>query len=222
MFIGHFAVGFAAKRAAPRVSLGVLMAAAQFLDLLWPVFVLTGLERVQVDPGNTAFTPLNFVSYPYSHSLAAAVLWGIAAALLYWLLSHYRAGAVVVGLAVVSHWVLDFITHRADLPLYPGSDRFAGLGLWNSVPATVIVEGSMFVAGVWLYSTGTRSRDRIGTAALWAYVVLLALVYIGNIIGPPPPNGRAVAMVALAIYLLVVWAAWFDAHRAVKEPASGA
>ncbi len=180
MFIGHFAVALAAKRAAPRASLGALTAAAQLLDLVWPVLVLAGVETVRIEPGNTAFTPLNFVSYPYTHSLAAAVLRAIIGGVAYWLVSRYRAGAIFVGLAVVSHWFLDWITHRPDLPLAPGSRVYVGLGLWNSVPATLIVEGLLFAGGVWLYAAGTRALDRIGRLGFWSYVAFLAVVYIVN------------------------------------------
>ena len=142
MFIGHYAVGFAAKRFAPQTSLGVLIASALSLDLLWPLFVLAGWEQVRIEPGNTAFTPLNFASYPISHSLVAALGWATLFAAVYYLLTRYRAGALVVWIGVVSHWVLDFITHRPDLPLYPGGS-LVGLGLWNSPVATVAVEGLM-------------------------------------------------------------------------------
>src|SRR5512144_2254744 len=120
MFIGHMAVGFVSKRLAPRASSGVLMAAPMALDLLWPVFLLAGWEQVNIDPGNTAFTPLDFVSYPYSHSLVMSAVWGALFASLYWGITRYAAGAMVIGTGVVSHWILDFVTHRPDLPLYPG------------------------------------------------------------------------------------------------------
>ena len=168
MFIGHFGIALAAKRAAPRTSLGVLVAAAQLLDLIWPPLVLAGIEKVRIEPGNTRFTPLDFESYPWSHSLLMAALWSIVAAAAYWAAKRYRRGALVIGLAVFSHWLLDFITHRPDLPLYPGSRVYAGLGLWNSVPATIIVEGAIFALGVWLYAASTRSKDKYGSGGFIA------------------------------------------------------
>jgi len=167
MFIGHFGLGFAAKRAAPTASLGALFAACQFADLLWPILVLMGREQVEVQPGATAFTPLNFVSYPYSHSLLALCGWGVAFGVVYMLVRRARVqAAVIVTLLVVSHWVLDVVTHRPDMPLtVSGADRL-GLGLWNSIPATLVVEVSIFAIGLALYVRETAPRDRIGSAGL--------------------------------------------------------
>ena len=144
MFIGHHAAAFAAKGVAPRISLGTLFAATMWLDLVWPVLLLTGAEHVRIDPGNTAFTPLDFVSYPITHSLVAVLGWGLAAVILYRIVRRPWREALVVGAGVVSHWLLDFLTHRPDLPLWPGGPK-VGLGLWNSVPATIGVEVLLFV-----------------------------------------------------------------------------
>src|SRR5689334_8578475 len=133
MFIGHFAIGLASKQLAPRASLGWLVAASEFVDLLWPVFLFAGWERVRIDPGNTAFTPLAFDHYPYTHSLLMCVLWGLFLGWIYVKRSNDLRGAVVIAAGVASHWLLDWITHRPDLPLYPGSPKF-GLRLWNSLP----------------------------------------------------------------------------------------
>ncbi len=215
MFIGHFGIALAAKRAAPGTSLGLLVAAAQLLDLIWPPLVLTGIEQVSIEPGNTRFTPLNFESYPWSHSLLTAAVWSLVAAAVYWLAKRYRRGAIVVGFAVLSHWVLDFTTHRPDLPLYPGSSAYAGLGLWNSVPATMIVEGAIFALGVWLYAGATRAKDKYGSGGFISFVAFLAIIYVVNAIAPPPPSARAVAWSAMAVFILVFWAWLFDRHRAV-------
>ncbi len=216
MFIGHFAVGLASKRVAPRASLGVLLAAPNLLDLLWPIFLLLGWEEVRIDPGNTAFTPLDFVSYPISHSLLTACGWGVLFALLYWAVTRYSLGAIVIGLSVMSHWVLDFVTHRPDMPLYPGGPRI-GLGLWNSVSATIAVEVTMYAAGAWLYLSMTRARDRVGTYALWSFLVFGLLTYVANILGPPPPNPHAIAVAALALWLVPLWGWWIDRHRDVTR-----
>src|SRR5512139_3691369 len=138
MFLGHFAVGFAAKRLAPRASLGTLFLAAQFIDLLWPLLVLLGIERVRIAPGITTVTPLDFEHYPWSHSLFAVSVWGVLFATVYLFIRRDRRASLVLGLAVLSHWLLDFLVHRPDLPLLPGGERF-GLGLWNSLAGTLVV-----------------------------------------------------------------------------------
>jgi hypothetical protein len=213
MFIGHLAVALVAKKAEPRVPLAAFVAAVFGADLLWPVFLLLGLEVVRIDPGNTAFTPLDFVSYPWSHSLLMDVLWGAVAG---WVamrtLGSARAG-VLVGLAVVSHWVLDFASHRPDMPLWPGGP-LVGLGLWHSVAATLVVEGVMLAVAVAAYTRAMPTRDRTGT---WAFVGLLVVcigAWISGPFSPPPPSVTAIVVVGLVMaVVLPLWAAWIDRHR---------
>ena len=213
MFIGHFALGFAAKRATPRTSLAILFAAAQFADLLWPVLIAIGIEQVRIDAGNTAFTPLDFVSYPWSHSLLMLAGWGIVFALVAVVVSGFSRTGVILALLVVSHWVLDWITHRPDLPLYPGGPTF-GLGLWNSVPATLTVELVLFGICVWLYTSGTRARDGIGRWGFASFVAFVIVAYFANVFGPPPPSVTALWIFAIAgAAVLLVWSWWIDSHR---------
>ena len=214
MFIGHHAAAFAAKRVAPRVSLGTLFAAALLVDLIWPVLLLLGLEHVRIAPGITAFTPLDFYDYPITHSLLAVLGWSVAAAVLYRLLRKSTPDALVVGAAVLSHWVLDFVTHRPDLPLWPGGPK-VGLGLWQSVPGTIVVEVSIFLVTLAMYLRMTRARDRTGSMALWTLVAFLAVVYAANLASPPPPDANAIGWVGLAQWLFVPWGAWIDRHRDV-------
>lgn len=214
MFIGHFALGFGAKRAAPAVSLGTAFLACQLADLLWPTFLLLGIEAVEIRPGATVVTGLDFVHYPYTHSLVAMLLWGAALALAYWALRRPRPAAVVlVGALVVSHWFLDFLMHRPDLPLTIGGPGRFGLGLWNSFPVTLALELPLFAVGVGLYVRSTRARDRWGTLGLWGLVVFLLSIHFGNLFGPPPPNVGAVAWAGHAMWLLVLWGYWVDRHR---------
>src|SRR5688500_17197488 len=124
MFIGHLALGFAAKRVVPKISLAVLFVAVQLADMLWPIFLAAGIEHVRIDPGNTAVTPLDFVSYPYSHSLVFLIFWGIAFGALYRFAVRDRAAFAVLAALVVSHWVLDFVMHRPDMPIYPGGAEY--------------------------------------------------------------------------------------------------
>ena len=215
MFIGHHAAAFIAKRAAPRVSLGVLMAAAMLLDLIWPILTLAGLEHFRIDPGNTAVTPLDFYDYPITHSLLTALGWSLVAAAVYGVLRASGASSMIVGLAVLSHWVLDYITHRPDLPLWPNGPK-VGLGLWSSVAGTIAVEGTLFAIAIFLYTRTTKPRDRIGTITFWAFVAFVILIYIANFTSPPPPSWRAVAWTALAAWLFVPWAWWFDKHRQAR------
>lgn len=214
MFIGHVAAALAGKRAAPRTSLGVLLAAATFLDLLWPVLLLAGWERVRIAPGNTAFTPLDFVHYPISHSLLAVLGWSLLAAVVYFAATRYRYGAWTVGVLVLSHWVLDWLTHRPDLPLWPGGPR-VGVGMWHSVPLTMVVELVVFAVGVAIYLGTTRPRDAAGRWAFWGLIAFYAGVYLANAFGPPPPDERSIAWVTLSMWLLPLWAWWADRHREV-------
>lgn len=213
MFLGHYAVALAAKRAAPRVSMGWLFAGSQFADLLWPLLLLTGLETVEIRPGVTAFTPLDFTSYPISHSLLTLIGWGVLLGALYYVLRRDRVGAVIVGMLVPSHWMLDAVVHRPDLPLLPGVDLRIGMGLWNSIPATWFVEAALFAAGILLYSSFTRARDATGRWAFVAFVVVLAGLYAATALGPPPPDVPTLALSALVLWLTVAWGAWFDRHR---------
>ncbi len=213
MFLGHFGVGFGAKRAAPRTSLGTLFLAAQLLDLLWPTFLLLGLERVRIAPGITRVTPLDFVSYPLSHSLALVVAWGALFGVAYFLLRRYPAGAWVAAACVVSHWLLDLLAHRPDLPLVPGGHARLGLGLWDSLPATVAVELAIFAGGIVLYAGATRANDRLGRYGLWGLVAFLLVTYAANLFGPPPPSVPAIAGAAQAQWLLVAFGYVLDRHR---------
>jgi hypothetical protein len=216
MFIGHFAVGFAAKRFAPALSLGTLFLAAQLADLVWPNLVLAGVERVEIEPGATAVTPLDFVHYPYSHSLVALLGWGALLAAGHWLLRRGGlTGALTLVSLVVSHWVLDVVTHRPDMPLAFGEGEKLGLGLWSSVAGTLVVETLLFAAGVVIYSRATRARDRIGSVALWLLVGFLLAISAANLASPPPPSAGAVAWVAQSMWLLVAWGYWIDRHREV-------
>jgi hypothetical protein len=213
MFIGHDAVAFAAKRIAPRTSLGTLVAAACMLDLIWPVLVLAHIERFEIRPGITVLSPFDFVHYPWSHSLAMAIVWGVVFGSAYFAMTRYLRGAVAVGGLVVSHWVLDVVTHRPDLPLWPGGPR-VGLGLWNSYAGTLVAEFGCFAAGVWIYMRATRARDRVGRFAILSLVVFLAVMYIASLSPPPPETSiTAIAWGAQAVWLLVLWAWWGDRHR---------
>jgi hypothetical protein len=213
VFIGHFAVALAAKRAAPEVSLGTLFLAAQLADLVWPTLVLAGVESFAIRPGITAVTPLDFTRYPYSHSLVGMAAWGAALGITHFLWNRKKVAALIIFAVVLSHWLLDYVTHRPDLPLtLTGAERF-GLGLWHSRLATLAVEGLLFAACVGIYARFSRPADRIGRWSFVALIIFLVVVYLANIFGPPPPSIAAVAWSAQAIWLLVAWGYWIDRHR---------
>ena len=217
MFIGHFAVGLAAKRLAPDVSLGTLFVAAQLADLVWPTLVLAGIESFSIRPGITAVTPLDFTRYPYSHSLVGMALWGLGLGIVYFTIKRRALAALVLFMVVLTHWLLDFVSHRPDLPLtLTGAERF-GLGLWHSRIATLAVEGLFFAACLWIYVRATRPADAAGRWWLVALVAFLVVVYLANIVGPPPPSVAAVAWSAQAIWLLVAWGYWIDRHRTASR-----
>lgn len=217
MFIGHFALGMAGKRVAPRVSLPVLFLAAQFADTLWPILVAAGIETVRIAPGDTKYTPLEFVSYPWSHSLLMLCVWGAFFGIVYRLYTGDSRGGILIGALVVSHWVLDWITHRADMPLYPGSAKF-GLGLWNHPTATMAVEVVMFAIGVSIYEGTTKGKDKKGQYAFWLMVLLLLVGYVASAGGPPPPSVKALWMSALvAIGAGLLLSAYVDKHRTPED-----
>lgn len=212
MVVGHYGVALAAKRAAPRVSLGVLILAAQLVDLVWPVLLLVGVERVSITPGDNPYLQLSFDYYPWTHSLLMGVVWGVVLGVVYGALRKDWSGAMIVGLVVPSHWVLDWVTHLPDLPLYPGGPR-VGLGLWRSPSATMAVEALVFLVGLAIYARTTRAVDRTGRWAFWTLVALMAVVYVGNTVTPPPPDVNALAWSALAGWLLPLLGWWVDRHR---------
>lgn len=213
MFIGHYAVALAAKKVAPKASLGMLFLSVQLVDLLWPVFLLLDLEHVRIDPGNTVVTPLDFYDYPITHSLVGVIGWSLALGLIYFATRRYPKGTWIVGAGVFSHWILDAVVHRSDLLLIPGGETYMGLGLWNSLAGSVVVELALFTIGIVLYLRSTVALDRIGRYGLWSLIAFLLVIQAGNYAGNPPPGETAVAIVGLAQWVFVPWAYWIERHR---------
>lgn len=208
MFLGHFAAGLVASRPEPRLPLGTAFLAAQLPDAIWPYLLLAGVERVEIVPGDTAVTPLRFVHYPWSHSLVMVLLWGGAAFLVYRWLGRPARPALLLFALVVSHWVLDVVSHRKDMPVLLGGP-FVGLGLWNSVLATVVVEGLLFIGAVFLYAKSRRPGF-----GFYGLAALLVAIYLANILGPPPPSVTAIALSGT----LVVPILWWWGNRASRSP----
>ena len=214
MFLGHFALAMAAKKIAPKASLGTLVLSAQFADCLWPVLLLLGLEQVRIVPGITRVTPLDFLSYPISHSLLLQLVWGFLLGGAYFLWRRDLRTALVVGTLLPTHWLLDYFAHRPDMPVYPGGPK-VGLGMWDSLPLTLLVEFGLFLIGLLLYLRATRSKGR-ASYGFWSFVLFLTVVYAASLLGPPPPNVRIVAVSALALWLTVPWTDWADHQRELR------
>jgi hypothetical protein len=217
MFIGHFGVALGAKRLVPTVSLGTLIFAAEFLDLIWPIFLLLGLEHVRIAPGITKVSPFDFYDYPISHSLITVLGWSIVVGGVHFVLRRNRSAAIMLGIAVLSHWVLDFVTHRPDLPLWPAGPK-VGLGIWNSWTASIATETFVFAAGLLMYIRKTRSRDRVGEYAFWSLATFLVLGWISSLVAGAPPSTAALAWGGLTISLTVPWGWWADSHRSIRPP----
>lgn len=210
MFIGHFGAGFAAKSVDKKISLGTLFLASQFIDLLWPILLLLGLESVKIESGNTVVTPLNFISYPISHSMFSVIIWGILFGIVYYLIKKNLRGSILLGVLVFSHWLLDLLTHRPDLQLFPWSDYKVGLGLWNSFAGTVVIESLIFILGVFIFYKVSKLQSKSRKILFWSLVIFLAAIYVMNLYEPPPPSAEPIAFVGLAQWLLIAWAYWID------------
>jgi membrane-bound metal-dependent hydrolase YbcI (DUF457 family) len=218
MFIGHYALALGSKRVAPTISLGTAFLACQFADLLWPTLVMLGVERVEVDPGNTLVTPLNFVSYPYSHSLVMLLVWSALFALAYRTIRGWNGRAIATIAALVfSHYVLDVVTHRRDMPITIHGSARLGLGLWNHPGLALALELALFIIGMGFYASKTRARDKAGNIGYLALIATLAAVYFAALYGPPPPSTASVAFAGQLSWLFVIWAYWVDRHRQVVD-----
>jgi membrane-bound metal-dependent hydrolase YbcI (DUF457 family) len=216
VFLGHFAVAFAAKKVAPQTSLATMFVAVNLADILFPVFLLLGVESMRLVPGFTAINPFDLYHMPWSHSLLMDLVWALLFAGLYFARRRYATGALLAGMGVLSHWLLDWLTHRPDMALYPGGAKY-GLALWMSAGGTIALETMMFALGLALYRSATRARDRAGSIGLYALAAFLYALYIASIFGPPPPGitTLAVSMVILT-GILLAWTAGLDRHREAR------
>jgi hypothetical protein len=216
MFIGHFGIGFAAKDAAPRMSLGMLFLASLWADLICPIFMLLGIESAHI--GGDGYMPVVF-QFPFSHSLLALLLWAGLFAWIYTKLAKDRHNAVVLGACVLSHFVLDWLTHRSGIQLFPGG-ALHGAGLWDEPPFVALLENVMLFGGLLIYLRATRSRDKIGSIALWSLFILLFASYFVTFFAPPPPSAMAMARFNLVSWLFPLWGWWIDRHRTFSRKTS--
>lgn len=213
MFLGHYALGLAAKKIDNRPSLGTMLMAAQFIDLLWPIFLILGIEKVEIEPGNTEFTPLNFMYYPWSHSLAATFCWAVLFGGIYFIITKNKKGSFLLGLLVISHWLLDYFTHRPDLPLAFSEEQKVGLGMWNNKMLTLITESVMFVIGVIVYLRSTQAINTKGKILFWSFIILISSIHIMSVFGPAPTSVAAIKYSAMGQWLFIAWAFWIDKNR---------
>ena len=210
MFVGHVGAALAAKKISPTTSLVWFVLAANLVDLLWPLLLLAGVESVRIAPGFMPFTPLEFTHYPWTHSLAMGVLLGAVLGHLAYMSGVPRPRAAIVALLVPSHWLLDFLTHAPDLPLWPGGGPKVGLGLWNSVSATLVVEGVLWLAAIVLFLKARRLRGANGNVAFWSFIVVNTLMWVTGPFQAPPPNERSLALFGLVGWIVVPWAWWIE------------
>ena len=223
MFLGHYGVAFALKRAHPKLSLGTLFVATQLLDLLWGIFVLLGWEHARIVPENSAFTRLEFWDYPISHSLVGALTWGVVAAACYYswptrdTTRHWQAAAIV-GVAAFSHYPLDVLVHLPDLPIMGNDSSKLGLGLWNHPVATMVAELLVFGLGLAVYLALGSKRHRVRPGRLAVLVVVLLGTYFASVYGPPPPNMTTVGVSVIVLVLVAAaLAGWADRRTSPKE-----
>ncbi len=216
MFVGHYAVSLALKNFEKKASLGVLFLAVQFVDILFMPFVLLGIERMNIVPGFTQSTHFELEYVPYTHSLVGSLFWAAMAYVVFrWIFVKKQSVALVVALAVFSHWILDLITHTPDLPLWTDDTMKLGFGLWNSAAATYAVEAFLLVGGLWLYLRASRASSTLGRYGMPVFIAVLLLINIINIYGPPPAGGKIeMTISAMVAYLLFAVAAfWLDKKR---------
>lgn len=218
MLVGHFAVGLVGKRVAPSVSLGTLVFAAMLADLLWCIFMIAGVEHVEFRPAMGAGNYFAASNIAYSHSLLMDAVWAALLAAAYFLRRRSPRGAWILFAVVISHWILDWIAHRPDMPLAPGTRTFFGLGLWTSIPATIVIEGGFWLAAVILYARAFRPKGRARIFAFWTVVAILTLVWYGNISGPPPRDPHSAPYASLILFsLAVAWAYWINRLRTAPD-----
>jgi hypothetical protein len=213
MFIGHFGAGLIGKKISPVTSLGTLFFASQFIDLLWPTFLLLGIEEVKIVPGITKLTPFDFSYYPYSHSLIAVIIWGFLFGSVHFIFKRNVRAFFLLALLVPSHWILDLIVHRPDLPLSFSSNHYFGLGLWNFPVVAIAVEVAIFILGIYFYIKITTHKNKIGLIGFWGLIIFLSFMYLGNFFSPPPPDTTTIAWAGQAQWIIIFWGYWVDHHR---------
>ena len=220
MFVGHYGPSFAIRAVRPELPLWLTFLAAQLVDVAWALFVLAGVEKVRIVPGITAASPLDLYYMPYTHGLAMSLAWALAAGVVCKVLFNWPRWSLALWLAaaVFSHWLLDLLVHRPDLPLY-GDQAKVGLGLWNIPPVALALEVITLFGGLWLYLRRTTARNAVGRYGPTVFVVTMLVIQVATSAGPPPPSTAALAWSALGAYLgFALVAGWIDAQRSNDTP----
>jgi hypothetical protein len=209
MFLGHFAAAFASKKADKSISLGAAILAAQWLDLIWPIFLLTGIEKASISTLNRGI-PIVFDYYPFSHSLIAVILWALLFGGCYYWIKRKKGPAIIIGLLVLSHWFLDWLVHVPDLSILFSGDYKTGLGLWNFKYTAMFIEVILFLPASYFYLNSIRRYPSSKKNITWALIIFLLIIHVLNTVGAPPENIQQVAIVGLSQWLLVAWGFWAD------------
>jgi hypothetical protein len=209
MFVGHYSVAFAAKSGKNKIPLWILFIVVQFLDYVWATLVLLGIEKLRVIKGFTAGSMLDSYFHPYSHSLITAILWSSVAAIAYKPLcsrlgfAYTKSAALIVGVAVFSHWILDLIAHPRDLPIYDNTWK-VGFGLWNYRDPEFALEIALLAIGIMLY-VARNAMPAIRKGAVIAFGVVLVVIQIGDTYVPRNPlTDKGTAMGVWFFYTLFV------------------
>ncbi len=211
MFVGHYGVSFAAKLGERRVPLWVWFIAVQWLDVVWSVLVLMGIEKLRIVPGFTEANALDLYYMPYTHGLPGSVALSLVFGGIVALLTTGRGMTILlVAAASFSHWVLDLVVHIPDLPLYDNTAK-VGFGLWRHVIVSFPLEIILLGLGAWLYARQfTFAGDR-GKYIFWGFVTFAAVAQVYANFGPPPSSPQSMAVIALAFYAgLALLAAWVE------------
>jgi len=217
MFVGHYGPALAGPRFVKTVPVWAMCIAVQFLDYLWGVFVYFGIENVRIEPGFTAVSPLDLYDMPWTHSLLMAVVWSVVLGFIWSLFARTqkRAGAIIIGLGVFSHWLLDLLVHVPDLALWPGGPK-VGFGLWNNEPVALTLEFGVLAVGLLLYISATRAKGAFGKIGPWIFGALLVGLYSISFFAPPPETAQQFGPMAIGLYTLVAVLAWLFCDR-VRE-----
>ena len=204
MFVGHYGVSFAMQPAARRVPLWVWFIAVQWLDVVWSILVLLGVEKLRIVPGFTQANALDLYYMPFTHGLPGSILLSLTFG---GIVALFTAGnrlttALLVAAASFSHWVLDLIVHTPDLPLYDNSAK-VGLGLWRNVALSFPLELAILMIGALMYARATKYKSAKGRYVFWGFVALLAVVQVGANFGPPPSSSQTMAITAVIFYAVL-------------------